>query len=167
MREPGLFEGVPAAEYHAAPNELSVSGAKTLIRKTPLHYMWERTHPVHKDVFDFGSAAHSFALEGDSSPFIEIPDELLASNGAASTKPAKEFIEQAREDGKIPLKSDAIRKVKGMAEALRAHEAASVLLAAGRPEVSAYRRHDTGVMLQSRFDWLPDDLTIIPDYKTA
>lgn len=163
----GLVYDLDAATYHAAPGELSVSGAKTIIKKTPLHYKWEREHPVYKDTFDFGSAAHALALEGDATAYVEIPADVLGANGALSTKAAKEFIAGARAQGKIPLKSADITRIEEMAEALRKHEAAAYLLSAGTPEVSAYRQHETGVTLRARFDWLPDDRTIIPDYKTA
>lgn len=164
---PGLYYGVQNESYHADRNSLSVSGAKTIVKQSLAHFRYQQDHPVHKAVFDVGSAAHSLALEGHLDGFVEVPDSLLSSNGALSTKAAKEWVGEQRAAGLVPLKSDVVRDIEGMAEALRGHPAAKVLLAKGQAEVSAYREHDSGLLLRARYDWLPDDRSIIPDYKTA
>src|SRR5260370_38714386 len=42
---------------------LSSSGARALLPPScPARFRYDRDHPVYKDVFDFGSAAHKLAL---------------------------------------------------------------------------------------------------------
>src|SRR6266545_7773779 len=104
VTEPGIFD-MPFDVYLADPvpgGSLSTSGAKTLLNKCPAIFAYEREHGrPDKAVFDFGHAAHSEIL-GDGMRIAVIPDELLGSNGATSTKAAKQFIADARADGAVP-----------------------------------------------------------------
>lgn len=158
MNAPGFHDDIPEAQYHADRESLSVSGAKVLL-KAPALFRWQQDHPVHKDVFDFGSAAHALVL-GVGAPLcvIDAPDWR--------GKEAKALRDAAREQGQTPLlKADHLR-VLAMADALSSHRLATRLLSEGRPEVSAYAPDGaTGVMRRGRFDWLGS--TILTDYKTA
>ena len=77
---------MPELEYHARP-ELSASIAKRLIEPGgPARWKWEHDHGrAETKAFDLGHAAHTLVL-GAGTPIARIPDELLASNGATSTK---------------------------------------------------------------------------------
>lgn len=154
----GFHQGVTEATYHADRESLSVSGAKVLL-KAPALYRWQLDHPVHKDVFDVGSAAHKLVLGvGD-------PIEVIYANDWR-TKAAQEARDTARADGKIPLLGGDWERVQAMAEALKGHRLAMRLLNVGAPEVSAYAEDDeTGVMRRCRFDWL--GTSILTDYKTS
>ena len=113
---------IAAEAYHADPApapSLSSTIAKVLLGQSPLHAWtasprlnpaWE---PKYSKTFDIGRAAHRETL-GAGSDFCAIPDDILASNGAASTKAAKEFIESAREAGLTPLKSDEVTQIEAM-----------------------------------------------------
>jgi len=167
ITEPGLYD-MSNAEYHADPvpgGSLSSSGAKKLIAKTPAHFKWDLDHPQeHKDVFDFGTAAHSVILEGDESGLevIDAPDWRK--------KDAQDAKEKAYAAGKTPLLTKELGKVRDMAAAIRNHPEAMFLLSDGVPEKSGFAQHDTGVWLRARFDWLPNKRgrgVIIPDFKTA
>lgn len=166
ITEPGLYD-MTNAEYHADPvpsGSLSSSGAKKLIAKTPAHFKWDQNHQEHKDVFDFGTAAHSVVLEGDESGL-----EVLEFDDWRS-KPAREAKIKAYADGKTPLLTKDLAQVRAMADQIRNHPEASFLLKDGVAEKSAFWQHDTGVWLRARFDWLPNKRgrgLIIPDYKTA
>jgi hypothetical protein len=166
ITEPGLYD-MTNEQYHADPipgGSLSSTGAKKLIQKTPLHFKWDMDHPVHKDVFDFGTVAHSMVLEGDASGVVVI--DVAEKRGKAWTEPA----EKAEAQGKIPLKTAEWEQVQAMAEQIRKHPEAAFLLKDGVPEKSAFWQHDTGVWLRARFDWLPNKRghgLMIPDYKTA
>lgn len=119
--EPGLYD-LPESVYHSDPcpsPSLSSSIAKILLTKSPLHAwlasprlnpQWE---PINKKTFDIGRAAHREIL-GKGADWVMIPDEILASNGAASTKEAKAFIEEARANGKTPIKAEEAEAVKVM-----------------------------------------------------
>lgn len=170
--EPGIYSDLDEEAYHADPVEegsLSVSGAKKIL-DSPARFKWEQEHRQPKKAFDFGHAAHGKVL-GKGLPVAVIPDELLASNGAAGTAAAKEFITEARERGDVPLKSDEVAVIDAMAAKLTEHAAASKLLAAGEAERSMFWRDDeTRIMLRGRTDWitrLPNGRPCIVDYKTT
>ena len=145
---------MPELEYHARP-ELSASIAKRLIEPGgPARWKWEHDNGRRETkAFDLGHAAHRVVL-GAGTPIACIPDELLASNGATSTKAAREWITQAREQGIVPLKRAEYDQVHDMAAALHAHRGAQALLdRATDVELSAFSADEaTGVFLRCRFD---------------
>ena len=102
-----------------------------------------------------------------------IPDEILGSNGATSTKAAKEFIAEARERGAVPIKSDVAATVQAMADALRNDPLAGRLLDPdrGTPEQSLFWLDEhTGVWRRARLDSLPHPAAgrmIVVDYKST
>jgi len=87
-----------------------------------------------------------------------IPAEILAKNGAISTVAAKEFVEQARADGMVPLKQEELEPIAAQAEAVLAHRTARALFnQPGHAEASVFAQDpETGVELRARFDFLPD-----------
>ncbi len=160
-RPPGFHDDVPEADYHQDRDSLSVSGAKTLL-KAPALYRWQLDHPVHKDVFDFGSAAHELVL-GVGPGITIIPATGRAKADQEAHKAAKEA---AYAEGKTPVTAEQNEHIQAMAEALKSHTLAARLLSEGRPEVSAYCLDEpTGVMRRGRFDLL--GARILSDYKTA
>lgn len=154
----GFLDDVPEADYHADQTSLSVSGAKLML-KAPALFRWQQDHPVHKDVFDFGSAAHRLVLGvGQDIASVAAPDWR--------TKVAQERRDALRENGFIPLLQKDYDRVVAMAYELKQHRLAMRLLSDGKAEVSAYAEHEpTGVTRRGRFDWL--GTTILSDYKTA
>ena len=166
ITEPGLYD-MDNAAYHADPvpgGSLSSSGAKKLIAKTPAHFRYDMDHQQHKDVFDFGTAAHSLVLENDTSNLAVLEFD------AFTTKAAREARDVARAEGKTPILAKDFVQVQAMADRIRNHPEASFLLKDGEAEKSAFWQHDTGVWLRARFDWLPNKRgrgMLIPDYKTA
>lgn len=154
----GFHPDIPEADYHADRTSLSVSGAKVIL-KAPALFKWQQEHPVHKDVFDFGSAAHREVLGvGDELEVIDAPDWR--------SKDAREARDKARAAGRIPLLAGEAQKVRDMADVLSSHTLAMRLLSEGKPEVSAYAPDEqTGVTRRARFDWL--GATILTDYKTC
>lgn len=164
-----LIPGIDETEYHAMPG-LSATSMKWLLR-SPKFYRQMVDHRAEKPEFDLGHAVHAKVL-GVGLDVVVIPDDLLASNGAASTKAAKEFIEQARAGGMVPVKADVLTQVDAIAEAVLTHPKASALLALpGESEVSLFADDpDTGVPLRGRvdrLDRLPDGRVINVDLKTT
>lgn len=158
MKAPGFHDDIPEVEYHADRESLSVTGAKTLL-KAPALFRWQQDHPVHKDVFDIGSAAHALVL-GIGAPIAVIDADSWRS------KAAQEARDAARERGETPLLVADHTRVMAMADRLSSHTLAMRLLSDGKPEVSAYAPdEETGVMRRGRFDWLGP--TVLTDYKTA
>jgi hypothetical protein len=172
---PGLHFDVSEARYHAdqlcAVPTLSNSIAKLLLR-SPIH-AWTahpRLNPDHepKDskAFDIGRAAHRAVL-GKGGDYVAIPDDLLASNGAASTKAAKEWIEDARADGLTPLKAEEVDRIGAMADRVTERLAAmGIRLDPERSEVTALAEVE-GVMCKARFDNLPAKGGVFYDFKTT
>lgn len=157
----GFVRGLDEATYHDDRTSLSVSGAKVLMR-SPALFRHQQDNPVHKDVFDFGSAAHQLVL-GVGPGIAVIPPTSRAKADQEAHKAAKEA---ARAEGKIPLTEADHASVQAMADELSSHTLAMRLLSEGEPEVSAYALdEDTGVMRRGRFDWLHP--TLLVDYKSA
>lgn len=164
----GLVHGLAEQSYHRLPG-LSSTGAKKIL-KSPAHYHHYVTHPEEpKDEFDLGSATHAKVL-GVGADIAVYPDgngpetfeydgtelnNVLASNGALSTKAAKAFAEDARSRGLIPVKRVTARVVDLMAESVLANNTASSILEDGKPEVSMFATDPiTGANLRGRVDSL-------------
>lgn len=173
MRTPGFYPDIPEPEYHGDRGSLSVSGAKVLL-KAPALFRWQQDHPVYKDVFDFGTAAHALVL-GIGAPIEVIEVEVTAIRDGEKVKiiadswafkAASEARDKARAEGKTPLLPADYAHVQAMADALSSHKLAMRLLTDGQPEVSAYAEDpETGVTRRGRFDWLGP--SVLTDYKTS
>ena len=169
---PGHRDDMPEAIYHADPVEggsLSCSMAKLIIRPAgPAKLRQYLDGPrEYKKVFDYGQAAHALVL-GCGAELVAIPDEILASNGAISTKAAKDFVAEARDNGQLPLKSTDIEHIKAMALQLVYSSDAMAIIEADHAEheVSAFRVDEvSGVWLRCRFDTIAP--AIVGDYKTT
>lgn len=153
-----IVHGMSDDEYHSRP-ELSSSAARTLLPEfegSPAKFQYERTHKRTTKAYEVGHAVHARVL-GVGLQAVAYPVELLASNGAASTKAAKEWAEQARADGLVPMKEDQLQPIEDMAEAVLAQPNARALfeVATGR-EVSVFADVD-GVPTRTRFDALSGD----------
>ena len=161
--------GMPEVEYHASPG-LSSTGMKWLLR-SPKHYRERMDHRVEKAAFDLGHCVHAKVL-GVGMGVAVIPEQLLASNGAASTKDAKTWIANARAEGLVPVKADVVAKVDAIAEAVLSSPKAHTLLSLpGDTEVSLFADDPgTGVHMRGRIDYLgtfPDGRLVNIDLKTT
>lgn len=153
MRTPGIYDGIPASEYHGGP-ELSASGAKVLL-KAPAKYRYRQDHPQHKDAYDKGTVTHTLTLgEGDEYEVID--------GGAGKSKRQ----EAARAAGKTPITMDDYEAARAMADAVKAHPLAAGILSAGAAERSIYWTDQaTGVHCRARADWLRPEM--VADLKTT
>ncbi|KQQ65045.1 PD-(D/E)XK nuclease-like domain-containing protein [Microbacterium sp. Leaf320] len=163
----GLVYGLNEDLYHRLPG-LSSTGAKKIL-KSPAHYRHYAEQPQEtKTEFDLGSAVHSKVLgvgaqiaiypDGTGPERFEFEgkelDNVLASNGAISTKAARAFEVEKRAEGLIPVKRVTGRVVNIMVESVLANPTVKALLASGDPEVSMFATDpDTGVPLRGRLDW--------------
>lgn len=174
---PGLYE-MEADEYRADPvpgGSLSASGASLLLPPScPALYLYSRQHGSKPTrALDDGNLAHGVVLGVGTQPEL-IPADKLARNGAISTTEAKEFCEEARARGNVPVKADQWATITAMADALRLHPVAGrIFQQDGRAEQSMFWRDEqAGIVRRARLDWLPGGLTasgrlILADYKTA
>jgi hypothetical protein len=164
MPEPGFYPDIPEADYHGDRDSLSVSGAKTLLR-APALFRYEQDHPVHKDVFDFGTAAHALVLGVGADLVIHEYDAEKVRSPKA-TNAWKDQQAEVRKAGGVLLLPEEHDVVQAMADELSGHKLAMDLLSDGQPEVSAYAPDEhTGIMRRCRYDWLRDDLGV--DYKSC
>ena len=171
--EPGIYPGVEETAYHSGTfgpsDSLSSTEAKRIL-EAPAVLRWYRDNPQpHKNAYDFGHLVHAMVL-GTGLEVIEIPEHLLASNGAASTKAAKEFIATARIDGKIPMKAKDLEAPRSVADAVLNDPVAGPLFEHGMAEQSIYAQDsETGVWMRGRLDWVTDseDKTLLVDLKTT
>lgn len=172
MTYSGLVYDLDETEYHGLPG-LSSTGAKKILR-SPAHYQWYINSPHEtKDEFDVGSLVHAKVLgvgakhtvypDGEGPETYDTFDDkgnpvtltnVLASNGALSTKAARAFAAEARDHGLIPVKRVTARVVDKMAESILAHEEARALLEGGAPEVSMFATDPlTAVDCRGRLDY--------------
>ena len=166
--KPGVYEGIPNAEYHCGPG-ISKSGLD-LVHRSPMHYHAvvtaanDRTPTAAQEL---GTAAHALILE----PGVFADSYVLAPKFDRRTKEGKaasaEF--DAENEGKICLQPEAWEQLHAMASAVHSHQAAHALLTScpGEAEKSVYWIDaTTGVLCRCRPDWWRDDF-IIPDLKTT
>lgn len=157
MPDPGFYPDIPEETYHRDPSSLSVSGAKNLLR-SPAYYRWVEDHPVHKDVYDVGTAFHTKTL--GVGPEIAVIDAASWQSKAAQQQQL-----QARNDGKTPILAKDDEHTTGMANAVL-NDPAIARWIQGQPEVSAYALDETtGLMRRCRFDVLGD--IILGDLKST
>lgn len=151
--------------YHSDPApepSLSSTLARLMLAKSPLHAWTEHPRlnpawePTEKKTFDIGRAAHRAVL-GRGGDYVAYPTELLASNGAASTKDAKEWAIYQREQGRVPLKAEEVDLIGGMADAVQRQLAAmNIDLDPARSEMAAIAQID-GVWCRALVDNAPLD----------
>lgn len=146
---------MPDERYHSR-SELSSTGARLLLPEyagSPAKFKYRQGRETHSTAFDVGKAVHAQVL-GTGAQAIAYPDDLLDSRGAASTKAAKEWAEQVRAEGMVPMKAQELRPVYGMAEAVLKHPTARPLFEVCEyREVSAFATVDD-VACRARFDAL-------------
>lgn len=155
----GFHDNIPEDAYHAHVGSLSHSGAKVLL-KAPALFDYQRQHPVFKNTFDFGSAAHALVLgAGLDSIYVAPFDNWM-------TKQAKVERDEAHRVGMAPILPKDWAVVCDMADQLSSHRKAMELLSIGDPEVSAFAVDDeTGVLMRCRYDWRRPRIGV--DYKTT
>lgn len=164
-RTPGVYRMTPAA-YHADRTALSSSIARTLLSKSPAHARWEMDNPRDSKAFDIGRAAHRRVL-GRGDDYAVCPEEYLASNGAMSTKAAKEWAEDCRARGVTPIKVEEAAAVERMALAVSEYLAAcEVKIDPTDSELAAFGEVG-GVQCRAMIDNAPAGADWLLDLKTT
>jgi exodeoxyribonuclease VIII len=153
-----ILHDLSDADYHGR-SELSSTGARLLLPEfggSPAKFKYRQGREYTSTAFDVGKAVHAEVL-GVGAYAVEYPVDVLATNGAASTKAAKEWADSVRFEGKIPMKAADLRPIRGMAQAVLAHPTARALFELpGHREVSVFGEVD-GVPVRARFDALTED----------
>jgi len=155
--EPGIYDGISNAAYHADP-ALGSTSLKTLATKTPAHYQHDLTHPKFSDAFTLGTAVHSVILEDDIAGIVVV----TADNWL--TKAAKEHRAVALAEGKQPLLGKEFDQVMAMRDAVFNHPKAAELFNGHKAEQSVFW-DEGGQMFKCRPDaWGPG---LLVDLKTT
>lgn len=140
--------------YHGRP-ELSSTGARSLLPEfggSPAKYQWNRTHPRSSKTYDIGHAVHARVL-GTGLQAIAYPEDLLAANGAASTKAAKDWAAEQRANGLVPMKEVEVNVIRKVSDAVLANpEARTILETHAHRETSIFTTTPEGVSIRARFD---------------
>jgi hypothetical protein len=167
---------ISAERYHADPcavPSLSSTLARLALNRSPKH-AWTAhprlnpdCEPTELKTFDIGRAAHRAVL-GKGGDYLAYPPDLLASNGAASTKAAKDWADQVRASGGTPLKADEVDQIGHIADSVRAKLALMrIKFDPSRAELAAIAEID-GVMCRCMVDNAPADPRLpLYDLKTT
>lgn len=161
---PGVAYGMPDALYRALP-ALGSSDVKRLLR-SPAHYRAaSESADEPTDAQRLGTAVHLAVLEPERFATDVLVSPKFDRRTKAGKKAAAEF--ELRAAGRLALAADEHDTARCVADAVRAHPAASYLLAEGAPEVSLqWRDEATGTPCKARIDWLRPDHGIV-DLKSA
>lgn len=177
ITKPGIYPDLPAEDYHAQTDWLSWSRMKNLVPPlTPAHFKAALEAPEpRKRHFDLGKVVHLLVLgEGDRFVVVQALNKQKEPYDADgyTTVSAQRHRDAIYEQGLVPILRHELDAAHAMAEAVRTHQAASILLGKGTPEVSLFWVDPaTGVKCRARLDWLPEPVDgrrlIVPDLKTA
>ncbi|MDY5154305.1 PD-(D/E)XK nuclease-like domain-containing protein [Actinotignum urinale] len=170
---PGIYEGIPEVDYHSGvfgPRfSISSTDAKNILR-APAFFEYARHCPAPPNsAFDIGTVTHAKIL-GTPENIAVYPDEVLSTNGQATTRKARDFATNARELGLIPVKSADLVDVDDMVNAVKNHPIASQIFSEGTPEQSIYAQDaGTKTWMRGRVDWETtiDGETVLVDLKTT
>lgn len=161
------YPDLPDHKYHGGPG-VSSSQLKTLLSKTPAHAKWELDHKEEdqekKDHFELGGAVHFGVLQ----PELFDKEVCIKPNitGKGSVKKKAEW--EAEHKDKRVLTPEAYDKACWMIDSVRSHpRAREILDLAGVAEHSFYDRHESGLLVKARPDWLVKEHQILMDLKTG
>lgn len=186
-----MKEGIYAPEdlsneaYHA-DTAIGSSGLKVAGENLAL-YEYEYLDPTKaigraSKYTSIGSHAHVALLEPErfGQDYIVAPEFAITNKGKKNEdiKPMnkahgcwKDFIEESKETGKIPLLYSEYRQAMAMCAAIGRHELASTMLSGGKAEMSFFAKDEsTGLMMKARPDYLvrvEGIGNVLVDYKTT
>lgn len=149
--------------------QLSASVAYLLESRSPRH-AWEASRQLNPDAvreddgkFDLGTVVHELLLRGND--VREVGDFA-----DWRTNTAKEWRDEVRASGRIPILAGQNERVEAMLvrvrEQLDAFELEVPLLSDGEPELDL-EWEERGVRCKARVDWLRHDFRAIEDLKTT
>ena len=159
-------------EYHADPCDtpsLSSTIARVLINRTPAHA--KAAHPRLSDVpldpktsdaMDMGTAVHQLLLRDDRVDTHDYPDYR--------TKNAREWRDEVRSRGRIPMLDHQWERANSVANAIREQMRGldePTPFTHGTAEQTITWQDTGGAWCRARLDWLHNDMTLIDDLKVT
>ncbi len=124
----------------------------------------------HTKSTKIGDMVHAVLLEPMRlADFVFIPTEMLAVNGAASTKEAKEFKRAAAKEGKTTCKADEFAIMSSMVKSFKKTFGQWLDLESKKENAIFWTCPETGMLLKCRPDWLitRDSWAGVFDIKTC
>lgn len=170
-----FFASMPADKYHADHTAYSNSMLKDFRDRRRLFEAKYITHnaPPEKSTtaLDMGDLAHAALLEPHKldTHYVEIPEGILASNGAISTKEAKAFVSNAEAKGIKALKREQFAIVRSMVESVKTKIKPWLDVPSKREHAIYWTHPATRLPLKCRTDWIIElpDAAIVLDFKTT
>lgn len=170
------FFGPMANEaYHADHTAVSKT-ALSLFRESRRLYEAEyitHTAPPRKTTkaMELGDLAHAALLEPErlETDYVYYPEDILSSNGAASTIKAKDFKEKHTAAGRVVLKREDFKTVAKMVQSIREVCKPWLAMPAKREHAIYWTHDESGLRLKCKPDWLiiADDRCFVFDPKTS
>lgn len=184
IKIPGVYD-ISMDAYHNAeccPSpSISGSGLVTLAppEPVPMKYWWNSTMNPKRDPVDtvalrVGKCVHTLLLEGIDAVQDAFVIDDLPRKGEGSGNAMKAFKARAEADGKIIIRAEGNAteigwdNIQAMVKAIDSYPLIRAAFSDGRAERTiVWKDAETGVWCRCRPDWLPDDVTHIPEYKTV
>jgi hypothetical protein len=173
----GIYADIPEADYHAdlisATPSLSSGTARLILNKSPRH-AWLASQrlnphfePTESSVFDIGRAIHREIL-GRGGDYVAVPEDLLSADGGIRSKAAKEWVQDAKDQGLTVLKPDEIALIKSTSrEAVAEFASMGITFDPARSEMTALAEIE-GAWCRARIDNAPiDPRQPLNDIKTC
>lgn len=178
--KPGIYSGVPIDIYHSqglfdGPS-ISSSGLRKIANESPAHFYCYWDGNLNREEVDesraliLGSAAHHLLLGEDdfSTRFIMQPEKIGEETWQGNKKICKAWLADQKLAGRIVLKPDELKVIRGMARSLAAHPLVKNGLLNGQVEQTiAWRCKDTGIWKKARPDVIPGSDGDFVDLKTT
>jgi hypothetical protein len=182
--KPGVYPGLPMAEYLALP-ALSAGVARKLVDLCPLAGWFDSPLNVARpaddtEASDIGTIAHALFLEGDDSRIavIDPMDYPAKTTGAIpegwTNKAIRDARAAARDAGKVPILKPVMGKVTAMLDSVRAFvdeceepEVREAFAPDGGESEVTYVWEDGGVLCKARIDRIARDARLAIHFKTT
>lgn len=152
-----------AEEYHAH-GAVGSSSLRTLLEKSPAHYIYEKNNPAESTPAQaFGTAIHAAILEPKL--FLEnvVIEPVFSGKGSVSER----ALWHLENHGKLILKGEQHDQINGILNSLSAHSIASKYISSGSSEESLFwHDHDTKIICKARPDFVREG-HILVDIKTT
>ena len=165
----GLFESMPAAEYHRRELGVASKSALDLVTVSPAHYQaWVNGHDeASTPALFFGSAFHCALLEPQVFAETYACEPDFGDCRFKGNRLARDEWREAHA-GATPISSGDMDKVRGMVASILQHRLAGRMIRSGKAEITArWTDEDTGLRCKARGDFYVPDLAMLLDVKTT
>lgn len=150
-------------DYHKH-TAVGSSSLRTIINRSPAHYLYDKTHPSESTPTQlFGQAIHAAILEPD----LFEQNAVIKPEFAGTGSRAKSDEWHLANHGKMILKREQFEAIQGILKAIKDHPLAAKIVGAGRAEESLFWIDpDTGIECKARFDFRHDGQFIVDAKST-